>query len=109
MGAETSTPPQAVTPPVAPTDEENVQVCESGSNTPATLYCNTWLRAAPPMLLSRRTRIQPAGEVSVPLPDRRAVTTATMTSPGSAAGRSIVSERACEVRAVELPRRMNEP
>jgi hypothetical protein len=61
------------------------------------------------MLLSRRTRVQPVGDVIASLPDRRPVTTAIMTSPGSASGRSIVSERAREVRAVELPRRMNEP
>jgi hypothetical protein len=61
------------------------------------------------MLLSRRTRVQPAGDVITSLPDRRAVTTAIMTSPGSAIGRSIVRERALEVRAVELPRRMNVP
>jgi hypothetical protein len=38
------------------------------------------------MLLSRRTRVQPAGAVIVPLPDSRAVTTAIMTSPGIEAG-----------------------
>jgi hypothetical protein len=32
-----------------------------------------------------------------------------MTSPGSAIGLSIVSERARDVRAVELPRRINVP
>jgi hypothetical protein len=93
-----------VIPPVAPTDEENVQLYESGSNVPATLYWSTWLRATPPMLLSRRRRVQPGGDVIASLPDRRAVTTAIMTSPGSVAGRSIVSERAFEVRAVVLSR-----
>jgi hypothetical protein len=76
----------------------------SGSNVPATLYSSTWLSAVPPMLLSRRTRVQPAGDVIGSLPGRRAVTTAIMTSPGSVTGWSIVSERAFEVRAVELPR-----
>jgi hypothetical protein len=93
-----------VIPPVAPTDEENVQVYVSGSNAPTTLYWSTWLRAAPPMLLSRRMRVQPEGDVIVSPPDRRAVTTATMTSPGTATGRSIVSERAFAVRAVVLSR-----
>jgi hypothetical protein len=50
----------------------------------ATLYWSTWLRAAPPMS---------GGDVIVSLPDRRAVKTAIMTSPGSVTGRA-VSERA---------------
>jgi hypothetical protein len=79
-------------------------VYESGSNVPATLYSSTWLRAVPPMLLSRRTRVQPAGDMIGSLPGSRTVTTATMTSPGSVAGRPIVSERAFEVLAVVLSR-----
>jgi hypothetical protein len=61
------------------------------------------------MLLSRLTCVQPSGAVIVPLPDMRAVTTATITSPAIATGRAIVSEVAFEVRAVVLPLRMIEP
>ena len=63
----------------------------------------------PPMLLSRLTRSQPSGVVIVPLPDRRAVTAATMTSPETATGRAIVSEDAFEARAVVRPRKAIEP
>jgi len=55
------------------------------------------------MLLSRLTWVQPSGAVIVPLPDMRAVTTATITSPAMATGRAIVSDDAFEVRAVVLP------
>jgi len=47
--------------------------------------------------------------VIVPLPDKCTVTTATMTSPATATGRSIVSEDALEVRAVVPPRRTIDP
>lgn len=57
------------------------------------------------MLLSRLTGIQPGGEAIVPLPDKRTVTTVIMTSPETASGRAIVSERAFELRAVVCPRR----
>ena len=61
------------------------------------------------MLLSRLTVVHPNGAVIGSLPDRRAVTTATMTSPVSAAGLVIVSEVALETLAVELPWRTIEP
>jgi len=61
------------------------------------------------MLLSRLTGIQPTGDVMVPLLDKRAVTTATMMSPATAAGRAIVSDDAREARAVVRPRRTIEP
>jgi hypothetical protein len=61
------------------------------------------------MLLSRLIRVQPYGAVIVWLPDRRAVTTATMTFPAKPAGRAILSEDAFETRAVVFPSRAIEP
>jgi hypothetical protein len=80
-GADASTPPNTVTPAVAPTDEENRHVYDDGSNAETILTYSAWLNAAPPMLLSRRTSLQSGGLVIEPAGERRAVTTATSTSP----------------------------
>jgi hypothetical protein len=55
------------------------------------------------MLLSRRTMVQPGGADMLPLEESRAVTTASMTSPGTPAGRAIVIAVAFETLSVVLP------
>ena len=55
------------------------------------------------MLLSSRTTVQPGGAEMLPLEERRAVTTASMRSPGMPAGRAIVIAEAFETRSVVLP------
>jgi hypothetical protein len=54
------------------------------------------------MLLSRRTTVQPGGAEMLPLEESRAVTTASMRSPGMPAGRSIVIAKEFETRSVVL-------
>jgi hypothetical protein len=108
-GASGSTPKNAEIPPVAPTEEENLQVYDAGSSAVTCLYRSTWLRDVPPILLSRLTRVQPRGEVIVPLADKRALTTATMMSPGIARGLAIESEVPLPVRPVVAPRSAIEP
>jgi hypothetical protein len=55
------------------------------------------------MLLSRRTTVQPGGAEMLPLEESRAVTTASMRSPGMPAGRAIVIALAFETRSVVIP------
>ena len=62
-----------------------------------------WLSAAPPMLLSRLTWVQPTGAVIEPPPERRAVTTPTSSSPPRPPGFGTVSDDARDVQAVALP------
>jgi hypothetical protein len=63
-----------------------------------------WLSVVPPMLLSRRIRVQPFGGVIVATDEMRTETAAIITSPTTASGgRTIVSEEDLEdVAAVEL-------
>jgi hypothetical protein len=97
-----STLAKVVIPPVAPTEAENRHVYEAGSTVVISLYERSWLSAVPPMLLSRLTTVQPAGAEIIPADERRAVTTASMRSPGSPAGRAIVIAVAFDTRSVVL-------
>jgi hypothetical protein len=101
-GLDSATPAKSVTPAVAPTDDENCHVYTDGSNAETTLTYSVWLNAAPPMLLSRLISLQPSGAVIDPLGERRAVTTATSTSPWIEPGFATVIELARDVRAVVL-------
>jgi len=103
IGREGSTPAKSVTPAVAPTADEKCHVYDDGSNAAATLKYSAWLSAAPPMLLSRRISVHPAGPVIEPPGERRAVTTPTSSSPWIAPGWATVSELALDVRDVVLP------
>jgi hypothetical protein len=82
----------AVIPPVAQAADENLHVYEGGSNAVASLWYSAWLRAVPPMLLSRRISVQSAGGVITAPPERRTVTAAIIISPPAAAGLGIVSD-----------------
>ena len=64
-------------PPAADDDFDIVKVYDAGSEAPATCMNTTWRMVEP--LMSRRTRLQPAGAVNDGLP--RAETLASRTSP----------------------------
>jgi hypothetical protein len=99
-GATELTPENAAIPPVEATEDEKVQLYEAGSSAPGTFRYSAWLSAAPPMLLSRLIRVQPAGAVSVPLPESLTVTTAIRTSPETNAGRGMLREAVRELAVV---------
>jgi hypothetical protein len=109
MGELASTPPKTVIPAVAPTADENRHVYDEGSKEPLTLKYSAWLKALPPMLLSRLIRVHPSGVEIDPPPESRAVTTPIRTSPSEPPGWATVSDEAREVQAVALPLSTIEP